>query len=80
MAKAVKDHRSKKNPSGHSAWRAHTADLRSGDRNEIIRQGNWRIACLRVRRSAGKLTEKNKKEIVTLLGEHSSDSLILAAK
>jgi len=41
-------------------------DLRAGNNDEIIRQGDWRIECLKERAAQGRLTEKNKAEMTRL--------------
>ena len=54
------------NPQAHDAWMKRKKELRAGDNNEIIRQGNWRIECLQERAAKGRLTEKNKAEMTRL--------------
>ena len=54
------------NPQAHEAWMKRKKEQRSENALEIVRQGDWRIACLRARAAKGKLTAKNFAECKTL--------------
>jgi hypothetical protein len=66
MAKAVKDHRSKKNSSANEAFNRRRAALNQGDTTHFQFQRIFRINCLKQRAAEGRLTEKNQKEIASL--------------
>jgi hypothetical protein len=54
------------NPQAHDAWMRRKKELRAENTQEIVRQGDWRIACLKARAAKGKLTKKNFAECKAL--------------
>jgi len=54
------------NPQAHDAWMKRKKELRASDEVAVMRQGDWRAACLRARAAKGKLTTKNFAECKTL--------------
>jgi hypothetical protein len=41
-------------------------EIRASDEVAMVRQGDWRVACLKARAKVGKLTKKNFAECKTL--------------
>lgn len=70
MAKAVKDHRNKKNSQSYESWRRRNKEMRQSTGWDVTEkrawQKRWRKDCLVNRSLAGKLTEKNKIEMKNL--------------
>ena len=63
MPKATKDHRSKKNPQSHEAWRRRNAANNAADTTKKLEQKYWRKDALEARiENRLPFTEKNLQE------------------
>lgn len=66
MAKAVKDHRSKKNPQSYESWRRRSREMHANDKSHKWFQSEWRKLSLHDRMLNDRMTDKNWVEAKSL--------------
>lgn len=74
MPKAVKDHRSKKNPQSYEAWGKRKQQANADNEAKVLAQYNWRGRCLTQRQSEDRLTDRNQKEVADRIFKHEASS------